>query len=83
MGCEGHLPAPVVKPAPVDFVAWAAAEKKVEQRAKTAQKTEMRDAMIELLTLLEVLGSWDRFKKGYRPANAKLWQVVEKLRAMI
>jgi hypothetical protein len=45
--------------------------------------TGMRDSLIELLTLLEVLGSWDRFKRGYRPANDKLHDVIEKIKKVI
>jgi hypothetical protein len=52
-------------------------------RVPKKPKIDMRDSLIELLTLLEVLGSWDRFKRGYRPANDKLHDVIEKIKKVI
>lgn len=62
----------VSKPKPVDI-------------PKTIEKIpqEFRDDLIGLLTHLKILGEWERFKKGYRPGNILLWNVVEKIDEML
>jgi hypothetical protein len=46
-------------------------------------RVDMRDDLKELLTLLQLLGNWKRFKKGFRPANQMLWDVIEKIKKVI
>jgi hypothetical protein len=65
-----------------EFCECGATRDSARLRQKASTDT-MRDSLIELLTLLEVLGSWDRFKRGYRPANDKLHDVIEKIKKVI
>jgi hypothetical protein len=59
--------------------------KKCDPRPRPAPKprVDMRDDLKELLTLLQLLGNWKRFKKGFRPANQMLWDVIEKIKKVI
>ena len=52
-------------------------------RVPRKPRGDMRDDLKELLTLLELLGNWKRFKKGFRPANVMLWDVIEKIKKVI
>ena len=52
-------------------------------RVPRKPRVDMRDDLKELLTLLELLGNWKRFKKGFRPANVMLWDVIEKIKKVI
>lgn len=54
-------------------------------RVKPVEKLpqDLRDDLVGLKTVLDVLGNWDRFKKGYRPGNEKLHDVIDKLGEML
>ena len=85
VNCMGKWDIPAKEEKPVVKV-----EKPVAPRAPKPEKvaveklpTELRDDLNQLLALLGVLGNWDRFKKGYRPGNEKLWDVVAKLNELL